>query len=54
MIKALIIMLLVFGLIAGLILTLRRTAGLGNPPKEMLERAKRRAQAQAAEEDEED
>ncbi len=54
MIKALIVTLLVFGLIAGLILTLRRTASLGTPPKEVLERARRRAQAQAAQEDEEE
>jgi uncharacterized membrane protein affecting hemolysin expression len=43
MVKALIVILIVLGLLTGLLLTLRRTANMGTPSREVLERARRRA-----------
>ena len=43
MAKALLGIIIVFGLLAGLILTLRSSARTGTPPKEVLDRASRRA-----------
>ena len=54
MAKALIAVVLVLGLIAGLILTLRRTANIGLPSKDVLERARRRARELEAKEKSED
>jgi hypothetical protein len=50
MIKALVVILIVFGLVGGLILTLRRTANMGTPSGDVLQRAKERAGRQAEEE----
>ena len=50
MIKALVVIVVVFGLVAGLILPLRRTANMGTPSGEVLQRAKERAGQQAEEE----
>lgn len=52
MTKALIMFILIVGLIAGLIFTLKRTANLGTPPPDVLDRAKRRARELDAEEKE--
>jgi hypothetical protein len=43
MVKALVVTLIVLGLLTGLLLTLRRTANMGTPSREVLERARRRA-----------
>ena len=43
MVKAVLVTLVVLGLLTGLLLTLRRTANIGTPPKDVLERARRRA-----------
>jgi hypothetical protein len=47
---ALAVFLLVLGLIGGLILGLRRSAGTGLPPRDVLERAKARASELEAQE----
>jgi hypothetical protein len=50
MYSAIIAIVLVVGLVAGLILTLRNSAGTGLPSKELLERATRRARELKAKE----
>jgi hypothetical protein len=49
--KAIIIILLVVGALVGGILTLRSTRNAGMPGKDLLDRAKERARAQAAKDD---
>jgi hypothetical protein len=49
--KAIIIILLVVGALLGGILTLRSTRNSGMPGKDVLDRAKERARAQAAKDD---
>ena len=50
--KAIIVILLVVGVLVGGILTLRSTRNVGMPGKDVLDRAKERARAQAAKDDE--
>jgi len=50
MLTAVVVFLLVLGLIGGLIAGLRRSAGTGLPPKDVLERAKARARELEAQE----
>ena len=51
MVKALIAFVLVLGLVGGLIFTLRRSARMGTPPKDVLDRATARARAMDREEE---
>jgi Protein of unknown function (DUF2897) len=48
--KAVLVIVLVVGAIVGLLFTLRTTRNAGAPSPEVLERAKERARAQAADE----
>ena len=51
--KAIVIILLVVGVLVGGILTLRSTRNAAMPGKDVLDRAKERARAQAAKDDKE-
>jgi len=50
-VKAIVIILLVVGVLVGGILTLRSTRNTAMPGKDVLDRAKQRARAQAAKDD---
>jgi len=45
---ALVVILVVIAILAGMIVTLKTTAGKGQPPKDVLDRAKQRAREQDA------